>query len=146
VVEDVSAPSIEFVLVARYAEVIDRKLHVVGGGWDLLRVQGPASPCMIGLAVGIEVPWLAIGKVYTLQLRLEDEDGHELPTISGDLKIDTGDRSEDMIPGLPARAYFAANTLISFSSPGTYRIVARILGGGAGRALLHVRFGDHPRP
>lgn len=125
---------------ARYAEIIARQLTVVGGGRDLLEVDGPLSPIMVGIVIGIEVPWLAIGQTFILQVRIEDEDGRELPLITGDLTIDTGQRDDTLPDGMPARAYYGTTVPLAFARPGTYRLVASIIGGGSGRALVHVRF------
>jgi hypothetical protein len=58
-------------LLADFAEAINGKLYVMGGGWS---ITGP-SPGPMALAVKIEVPWTEANKKHKLELVLVDSDG-----------------------------------------------------------------------
>ena len=62
-------------LLADRAQLIDGKLHVVGGGWT---VMGP-GPTAVALALTIEVPWHGGESVHEWRISLLDEDGRDVP-------------------------------------------------------------------
>jgi hypothetical protein len=66
-------------LLCDFAEVADRKLSVLGGGW-VFKAFG--SPMAVGAI--IEIPWEETDRPHRWTLRLLDADGYDvsLPTIA----------------------------------------------------------------
>jgi len=58
-------------LLADYAEAVNGKLYVMGGGWSITRPE----PGPMAIAVKIEVPWVDANRTHTLRLALIDADG-----------------------------------------------------------------------
>jgi hypothetical protein len=59
-------------LLADYAQVMDGKLTIVGGGWS---VTGP-QPTPFAIALLFEVPWDQANVKHRFRLDLVDADGH----------------------------------------------------------------------
>ncbi len=80
-------------LLADFAQVLEGKLYIMGGGWSL---TGP-QPSLSAIAVKIEVPWNEANRKHNLKLDLLDSDYHAVvvPTpvgnspvvISGDFEV-----------------------------------------------------------
>ena len=141
-ISSLTAPRIRFVLLCEYATVENKKLNVIGGGVDAVRVPNPATAQMIGIALGFEVPWSSTDRPFNIEVRMVDEDGHELPTIQGQVTIYPGGANDQMPIGQPIQGSFATNLPINFPKSGTYIIVARIPGGDSDRALIYADVGS----
>lgn len=78
---------IEYALLADHAEVINGKLYLMGGGWDLR--QAPAAPAraQFAVAIGVRVAWDETNVPIALQLRLEDDDGAAVFQLDGQLQV-----------------------------------------------------------
>lgn len=60
--------------------VAEGKLYVQGGGWNGITAVGfPARHPRIGIGAIIHVPWEATNQMHSLEVRIEDSDGHLLP-------------------------------------------------------------------
>ena len=62
-------------LLADFAQAINGKLYVMGGGWS---VTGP-GPAQSALAIKIDVPWNQTNRKHELRLDLLDEDYRPVP-------------------------------------------------------------------
>lgn len=99
-------------LLADYAECINGKLYIMGGGWS---VTGP-DPSVIGIAAKIEVPWDETNRRHRAVLRLVDSDGQvvQVQTPVGDApfeipaEFEVG-RPPGLKPGTPIDMPFAFN-------------------------------------
>lgn len=69
-------------LLADFAEAINGKLYIMGGGWS---ITGP-DPNPSAVAIKIEVPWDEANKRHSLELALLNSDGQPVtvPTPIGD--------------------------------------------------------------
>jgi hypothetical protein len=93
-------------LLADFAEAINGKLYIMGGGWS---ITAPA-PGPMALAVKIEVPWTEANKKHRLTVDLVDDDGQPVVfsseegveaggvQVEGDFEVG---RPPGLIPGTP---------------------------------------------
>ena len=61
-------------LLCDYAEVINGKLYIMGGGWTLC----PPGPRNMALAIRVLVPWDETNVKHRLVLMLQDEEGRTI--------------------------------------------------------------------
>ena len=78
---------VDYLIVADRAEVANGKLYMMGGGWD--RIQPPQFPfsLMLGIAVGLRVPYHETEDAHRLRVVL-DRDGQKL--FEFDAEVQTG--------------------------------------------------------
>ena len=100
------------VLLADFAEAVNGKLYIMGGGWSL---TGPA-PMPSAIAGKIEVPWNETNRKHNLKVELVDEDYHAImvPTPNGSAPVVIGGdfevgRPPGLMPGTPIDVPFAFN-------------------------------------
>lgn len=86
-------------MLCDYAEAINGKLYVTGGGWTMLR--GPL-PLDCAVAVSIAVPWHATNQKHKLSLDLVDEDGNPVQDPEGNPVHIEGDFEVGRPPGTKA--------------------------------------------
>jgi hypothetical protein len=55
-------------LLCDYAEEVNGKLYVMGGGWSQLRT--PNSPSNMALAIKLSIPWMEANRTHTIAVRL----------------------------------------------------------------------------
>ena len=96
-------------LLADYAEAVNGKLYVMGGGWSITRPE----PGPMGIAIKIEVPWDEANRSHRLQLALLDADGKavlgpdEKPIeVRGEFEVG---RPPGLAPGTPLDFVVALN-------------------------------------
>lgn len=127
-----SAPEIEFLLVANHAEAINGLLYISGGGWTQhMRPAipgGGVAPSHIGIAVSVRVPWSETEKPIAISLDIEDLDGNrQLSSLNGQINVG---KPPGVAPGTDQYAAVAANAEVAFPHAGSYRIIARLVEGG----------------
>jgi hypothetical protein len=77
-------------LLCDWAEDINGKLYIMGGGWSRLRLVQPAT---MTLAAKIDVPWDETNKRHKFAARLLTEDGEQVliegqpVTIDGEFEV-----------------------------------------------------------
>ena len=87
------------VILADFAEAINGKLYIMGGGWS---ITGP-DPTPSALAVKLEVPWDESNRQHTLRLALIDDDDQPVIPIGGEKPFEiTGGFEVGRPTGLPA--------------------------------------------
>lgn len=87
-------------MLADFAEAINGKLYIMGGGWSII---GP-NPGSSAIAIKIEVPWTETNKKHRLKLELLDSDSRPVPvpTPAGPAPLMIGaDFEVGRPPGLP---------------------------------------------
>ncbi len=137
-----SEPAVEFIILADWAEVINGKLYVMGGGWDRLSVDNFVQPVQLSLAIGVLVPWLATNRLYPIDVCVETADGVMLePVLNAALSMG---RPPDAVPGQPFRALLAVRGTWRLPGPGTYRAVARLKDVDEKRTPFHVYHAASP--
>jgi hypothetical protein len=115
--------TIDYLVLADFAQVVNRKLYLMGGGWD--RFTPPVYPAAmrLGIAVGIRVPWLEANTPHHLTLVVRNEDDQaEAVRLEADFETGrpAGSRGEDQL--VP----FALNAQTTLPGPGAFVIVASI--------------------
>ena len=72
-------------MLADFAQSINGKLYIMGGGWS---ITGP-QPCPSAIAIKIEVPWNDSNRQHTLKVELLDADHHPVlvPTPAGNAPL-----------------------------------------------------------
>jgi hypothetical protein len=63
------------VLLCDYAQEVNGKLYVLGGGWSQLRAVGPAD---MALAVKLDLPWAWADRDIPMAAALLTEDGQQV--------------------------------------------------------------------
>ena len=109
------------VMLCDYAEAVQGKLYIVGGGWSELRGSGPAD---IALAVKMGLAWTDADRPIPLEAALLTEDGHPVDAGGEPVRF-TADvqasRSEDLPPGTPLDVAVAIRFGNLVLTPGGYR-------------------------
>ena len=77
--------TLDYLLVADGADVVNGKLYLLGGGWDRLKVpQLPGPPAVpFAVAVGINVPWSLTNRKLGFSIDVLDADGGEVAQLAG---------------------------------------------------------------
>lgn len=121
-------------MLADHAEAVNGKLYVTGGCWDrLAAMQLPTQHPHLSLAACILVPWNSTNEKHTLEVRLTDEDGHDILPQPLTNQFEVG-----RPPGTPAGSdittLFVINfNLLSLSKAGRYAFTIAVDGQELGR-------------
>jgi hypothetical protein len=133
---------IDYLLTADYAEVINGKSYIVGGGWD--RITPPEFPASIrlGVAVGIRIPYLDTNVPHRVRLVLRSGDGSDLFRLEGDLEAGRppGSRGDSQLIPL------AANAQVTVGAPGLLELLAEVDDRPARRQSIRVVGQGQRRP
>ncbi len=80
-------PEVDYLLVADRAEVVNGKLYLMGGSWD--RIQPPQFPhrMMLGIALGVRIPFAYTDDQHTVAIELLHDDTR---MIGFEAKLSTG--------------------------------------------------------
>lgn len=120
----IEGTSIDFLLTADFAEVVQGKVYLMGAGWD--KFAPPSFPAVmrIGLAAGIRVPYLESNVPHHLSVTLRSGDGEDLFKIEGDLETGRppGSRGESVLVPL------AVNAQVNVPAPQLMELVAEVDG------------------
>ncbi len=133
-------------LLADFAEAINGKLYVMGGGWS---VTGP-MPTPFAIALKLEVPWNETNRKHRLQIALLDPDFHPVhaPTPAGPASVVIGGdfevgRPVGLLPGTPIDVPLAFNIGPIPLEPGK-RYVWKLTIDGESREDWQVAFSTRP--
>ena len=118
-------PSVEFVMLAEYVEVIHGKLYVMGGAWETITVGNFDMPVTLSLAISILVPWLGTNRQHVVTLSVETGDGAVLAEQSRPVTVG---RPANIEPGTSQRRLIATQLPVQLPGPDRYVIVAAIEG------------------
>jgi hypothetical protein len=127
---------LEWLILADSAQVVDNKLYLLGGGWDVLTVTtGFPIHKHLAVAAAFRIPWTETNQRHTVEIEIADEDGATLARVTGQLEIG---RPVGIPVGHSQRFQLPMEALLTFAHPGTYVVTARIAGGKAGRTTFNV--------
>ena len=120
-------PEVDYLLVADRAEVVNGKLYLMGGSWD--RVQPPQFPhrMMLGIALGVRIPFAHTDDQHTVAIELLHDDTR---MIGFEAKLATG-RPPGMA-GMDMLVPMAFNIPIAIPGEGQVTLKA-IIDGRSGR-------------
>jgi hypothetical protein len=135
---------IDFLILADAAQVVDGKLYLLGGGWDRLQVAALPAGHMLGVAVGVLVPWTEANSGRTLTLTIADEDGGlVLPPVT--VRVEVG-RPAWLPAGAEQRVVLAFNAQVALPRLGDYVVTAALDSGPEKRHRFSVMAGPGFRP
>lgn len=118
---------IQHALIADYAEIVNGKLYLMGGGWDTISLREVPGAIRMAIAVGIQVDWEETNQVIPVVVHVEDDDAGELARIEG--KVQVG-RPASLPPGSRQISQMAVNLGFTVPSFGGYRV--RVIAGAGG--------------
>jgi len=85
-------------LLCDYAESVNGKLYIMGGGWTMC----PAGPRSMAVAVRIDVPWSDTNTKHQVALFLQDAEGNRVVLGEPPQPVEaTGDFEVGRPPGIP---------------------------------------------
>jgi hypothetical protein len=111
--------NIEHALIADYAEVVNGKLYLMGGGWDTTHAAQVPATIRLAVAVGVRIDWGETNVEFPVLIAVEDDDGHEFVRIQG--AVSTA-RPANSVPGSAQLAQIAANIPLTLPAFGGYRV------------------------
>lgn len=109
-------------LLCDWAEQINGKLYIMGGGWSLAAANRPIS---IALAIHLQIPWDRTNVPHSVEIKLVTEDGEPVKDdadapIAMDGKVEVG-RPPGIKPGTPIDAPLAIRVPQIALPPDGYR-------------------------
>lgn len=111
---------IEFLIIADAVEAVNRKIYMMGGGWDRWTSPTYPSPIHLGIAIGMLVPWDETNQRHHISVSVVDADGKPVvPEMGADLEAG---RPPGMKPGSAQRAVLAINVAFPLPNPGRYEV------------------------
>lgn len=135
---------IDFLILADAAQVAEGKLYLMGGGWDRIAVNTLPAMQMVGIAVGIVIPWTETNMPRTLTLAIDDADGAAvLPPVQ--VRVEVG-RPSGLPAGAEQRVMVAFNAQLALPNLGDYAVIASLDAGSERRLRFNVTAGPQFRP
>jgi hypothetical protein len=80
-------PEVDYLLVADRAEVVNGKLYLMGGSWDRIQPQQFPHRMMLGIAIGVRIPFAYTDDQHTVAVELLHDDTR---MIGFEAKLATG--------------------------------------------------------
>ncbi len=80
-------PDVDYLLVADRAEVVNGKLYLMGGSWDRIQPQQFPHRMMLGIAIGVRIPFAYTDDQHTVAVELLHDDTR---MIGFEAKLATG--------------------------------------------------------
>ncbi len=117
---------IDFLMLADWAETINGKLYIQGGGWDR-KVVVPGQPTEFTIVASIVIPWTATNQPHEFSIAIESEDGAPIvPPLSGSATVGRPPHAQ---PGQDFRTQVAAKIGgVKLPALGTYRVAMTLNG------------------
>jgi hypothetical protein len=137
-VSDPDNISLDYLLVADSADVVNGKLYLLGGGWDNLKVPHLPGPPTVpfSVAVGIDVPWSLTNQKLRFSVDVLDADGGEVVELVGG-EFEVG-RPPGLRAGTPQRFQLTVPAQPQFGVPGRYVIRCSVNGVELGHTAIEV--------
>jgi Family of unknown function (DUF6941) len=120
-------PEIDYLLVADRAEVVNGKLYLMGGSWDRIQPQQFPHRMMLGIAIGVRIPFAYTDDQHTVAVELLHGDTR---LIGFEAKLATG-RPPGMA-GMDMLVPMAFNIPIAIPGEGQVAVKA-VIDGSHGR-------------
>jgi hypothetical protein len=114
---------IDFVVLADFAQAVQGKLTLVGGGWNLHHARQYPSPLLFGLGIGILVPWSETNRKHGMKFVIRKSEGSQLIEGGGEFEIG---REVGTPAGMTQRAVIGLTGQLLLPEPGTYEIVVSV--------------------
>lgn len=110
---------IQYILTADYAEIVNGKLYLVGGGWDMYGTPEVPANIRFAVAAGVRIGWEETNTRHTVRIFIEDDDGKELARIDGAVQVG---RPANLAPGSTQLSQLAVNLPLTIQEFGGYRV------------------------
>lgn len=114
---------IDFVVLADFAQSVQGKLTLVGGGWNRHYAKQYPSFLPFGLGIGILVPWSETNRKHAMKFVIRKSEGPQLIEGGGEFEIG---REVGTPAGMTQRATIGIAGQMQLPEPGTYEIVVSI--------------------
>ncbi len=124
---------IDFAILADGAQVVNNKLYVLGGGWDIIWPQSIPTAHRATLAVGIMVGWNETNQRHSLGISVRSMDDQLLQEV-GKGEFEAG-RPAGVPAGSSQKVMVAITFDINIPGPGEYVIATDINNGSVSRRL-----------
>jgi hypothetical protein len=117
---EVEKVEVDFLILADWADSINGKLYVQGGGWDRRLLPPAGQPVSFAMAAGILVPWHLTNQQHNFSLSIKTGDGIPIgQAVEGGFNMG---RPVNSTPGQKFRASLAVRIDAKISEFGTYRL------------------------
>lgn len=127
---------VEWLIIGDFAQMVENKLYLQGGGWDKLTVNtGFPVTHLTGIAASFRVPWNETNQEHHVEIEILTDDGDSIGKLGGTFSVG---RPPDLRPGQDQRNQIAGNIPLNLPKPGMYAIVARIEDQEAARTHFNV--------
>ncbi len=125
---------IDALMLADWAETINGKLYVQGGGWDRW-LLAPNRPVEFAIAASILTPWSLANQEREFSIAIESEDGAAVaPLLTGSFTVG---RPPDARPGQLFRSPLTARVAMPKVAAGVYRVAMNVTGAAAKSAVFY---------
>lgn len=119
-----AAMDIEYAVLADYVDIVNSKLYLMGGGWDITTVAETPVGLRLGVALGVRLGWNETDQPAPVTIIVENDDGQEYLRVEGTLQVS---RPEGLPPGATQLSQIAANLALTVPVAGGYRVRLRVL-------------------
>ena len=114
------AIEIDFVVLGDYAQAVQGKLNLIGGGWSVHHATQYPSTLPFGIAIGILVPWSLTNRTHRFELVIKGSEGPDLVKGDGDFEVG---REPGIPAGMTQRVTLGMSGQLQVPEPGTYEII-----------------------
>jgi hypothetical protein len=112
--------TIDFVLLADFAQTVNGKLTVVGAGWNILNAVEYPHQLPFGIGLGFLVPWAETNKKHAFTFVIHQSEGMELAKGGGEFEVGRG---AGIPSGMTQRVVIAVSGQVQVPESGTYEII-----------------------
>jgi uncharacterized protein DUF6941 len=120
---------VEFLILCDAAQVVDGKLYMLGGAWNVHRSGVFPVNVQFGLALAVKLDWDEAGRKHPVSIVIADEAGVPLLKLNGEVEV--GKPAD--LPRGAQRALIAVNGNLTVPRPGRY--VAKATAGSSSADL-----------
>lgn len=116
---------IDFVILADFAQASNGKLNLIGGAWNLHNAERYPSNLLLGLGIGVLVPWAETNRRYKLTFEIKKSEGSTVMKGEGEYQVG---RALDTPAGMTQRVTLGISTPVQLPEPGTYEVIVETVG------------------
>ena len=125
---------IDTLMLADWAETINGKLYVQGGGWDRWMLV-PDRPVEFAIAASVLTPWSLANQEHELAVAIESEDGAVIASLlAGSFTVG---RPPNARPGQLFRSPITARVAMPKMTAGAYRVVMNVAGAASKSVVFY---------
>ena len=114
------AIEIDFVILGDYAQAVQGKLNLIGGGWNTHNADQYPSALPFGIGIGILVPWSLTNRTHRFELVIKGSEGADLVRGGGEFEVG---RDAGIPAGMTQRFTLGISGQLQVPEPGTYEII-----------------------